>query len=93
MEPAERHRQQPLVRLLVPQVLHLNHLELKVLPGLELEAQVLEQEQQAQPVQGQEELVLEEPQALEEPLVQLEGLGQVLVQRLNQPGRLAERMW
>ena len=65
MELAERRRQQPLVRLLVPQVLHLNHLELKVLPGLGLEAQVLEQEQQAQPVQGQEELVLEEPQALE----------------------------
>jgi hypothetical protein len=66
MELVARHRQWPLHQFLVRQVLHLNHLELKVLQELRLVGQLALQVQPAQRVQVQEELALQEQQVQEE---------------------------
>jgi hypothetical protein len=86
-----RHRQQQLVRFLVQQELHLNHLE-----PMELAVQVQQQAelavQRAQLAQVPVELASLEQPVLEELPEQLEELGRVLARRLNQQGRLAELM-
>ena len=66
MELEVRHRQRPLHQFLVRQVLHLNHLELKVLQELRLVGQQGQQARPAQRVQVQAELALQEQQVQEE---------------------------
>ena len=94
MEQVE-HRRPPVHQVLtqfqVPQGQRLDHSEPKV--RLEQPVQLVLLVQQGQLGQVRAEPALAEQLALEELPVQLEGLGQVLVQRLSQQGRLAERMW